>query len=205
MPTFYSPASLRNVAINEAVKRGLTPNIENFSRSLKEKVANKTPTFNEKFDIFLSYRAEEVQLVIGIYSDLIRRGYTVYLDRVMDAHLDRSNVSRSTCETLRMRLMQSKALFYVSTDNASDSKWMPWELGFEDGYRGKAAILPVTDRSEFPGVEFVSLYPKIEPSSSSNFLWVYEADGKTLIGTFDSWKDSVPSRKCGMPVCPIPK
>lgn len=178
-------------------------NTVNAKAILMEKVASKSPPLETVFDIFLSYRADDIDVVMGVYEDLIRRRYTVYLDRIMDPQLDREKVTKDTADILRKRLIQSKSLFYASTENSSGSKWMPWELGFEDGYRGKAAIVPITDQSVFVGIEFVAMYPKIEPDAAG--LWVFEADSQTLISRYEIWRDAIPKRKCGMPTCPIPK
>jgi hypothetical protein len=97
--------------------------------------------------------------------------------------------------------MQSKSVFYIATDNAEGSNWMPWELGFEDGYRGKSAIVPVTNDQNFRGTEFVAVYPKVQPDPGS--LWIYKPDN-SLDTTFETWRDRVPDRKCGMPRCPLP-
>src|SRR5207248_3271624 len=116
--------------------------------------------------------------------------------------LDRTNVNRNTADVLRNRLMQSKSLFYIATDNSGQSTWMPWELGFEDGYRGKSAIAPVTDKEKdrFVGNEFVAIYPRVVPFDQ--FLAIYDVNGDRL-GNFEEWRDSVPKRDCGMPKCPL--
>lgn len=180
--------------------------MHNFANVLAEKVAAKSPPIEATFDIFLSYRSADVDVVLGIYLDLIGLGYKVYLDRIMDPQLDRERVTKDTADVLRHRLTQSKVLFYASTENAGESKWMPWELGFADGYRCKAAIVPITESSEFVGTEFLSIYPKVERDQSSKHggLWIYEPDGKTIIGRFEKWRDELPTRKCGMPQCPLP-
>jgi hypothetical protein len=93
--------------------------------------------------------------------DIVR----VYVDWMYDPQLDRSHVTPSTARVLRHRMNASASLIYVSSPSSPDSKWMPWELGYFDGFRpGKVAILPVvrSSDSEFREIEFVGLYPKIE-------------------------------------------
>lgn len=195
MPHFYSPSALRRQATTQ-----------NFATVLSEIVGAKSPPLQKTFDIFLSYRSDDIDVVLGIYIDLVRLGYDVYLDRIMDPQLDRGKVTKDTADVLRHRLIQSKVLFYACTENAGGSRWMPWELGFADGYRCKAAIVPVTESAEFPGTEFLSIYPKVKRNESPNHggLWIYEPDGKTLIGRFEKWRDKLPVRKCGIPQCPLP-
>ena len=103
--------------------------------------------------------------------------------------------------------MQSLALFYVVSENSTDSKWMPWELGFEDGYRAKSAVVPIADkhRGEFKGVEFVAIYPKVIPAVNESMIFIVAPDEKGDLTEFKAWRDSIPSRKCGMPRCPLPQ
>lgn len=35
-------------------------------------------------------------------------------------------------------------LSYIAISNIVNSKWCPWELGYADGKKNKAAILPIT-------------------------------------------------------------
>jgi hypothetical protein len=53
-------------------------------------------------------------------------------------------------------MKQSKSLIYLSSENSSSSKWMPWELGFFDGFKPDGvAIMPVLDNptDSFKGQE----------------------------------------------------
>jgi hypothetical protein len=62
-------------------------------------------------------------------------------------------------------MRQSGSLVWVATEAASESKWMPWELGYFDGYRpSQVAILPLVDRPGqlFKGQEYLALYPVID-------------------------------------------
>lgn len=97
-------------------------------------------------------------------------GKKVYVDWMNDPELDRSQVNKHTAERLRARMNQSDSLLYLASDNASNSKWMPWELGYFDGHKpGKVAILPVLDKADqkFEGQEYLGLYPTIDKDSLS--------------------------------------
>jgi hypothetical protein len=196
MPSFYTPAQVREIALSNR-RFAVTANAK---QALDESVETRFPSDYQQFDIFLSYRNADIELALGIHTDLMRRGYKVYLDRIMDPHLDRTNVTASTAEQLRKRLMQSKSVFYIATDNAEGSNWMPWELGFEDGYRGKSAIVPVSNDRNFKGAEFVSVYSRVQPDSGA--LWIYKPDN-SIDTTFENWRDRIPDRQCGMPRCPM--
>ncbi|PUB91771.1 MAG: toll-Interleukin receptor [gamma proteobacterium symbiont of Ctena orbiculata] len=124
------------------------------------------------FDIFLSHAYKDKVIVAGIYHLLKASGFTVYVDWVHDrSRIDRSKVTADNAAILRERMRQCSALFFVTTDNYKDSRWMPWECGYFDGYDGKlisgriqaghVAILPVLESptETFKGVEYLGLYP----------------------------------------------
>jgi hypothetical protein len=118
----------------------------------------------DRFDIFLSHASYDAELILGVKAILEGVGFKVYVDWIDDAQLDRTLVTRDTADLLRRRMKQSKSLLWVATDAASQSKWMPWELGFFDGYRpNHIAILPLVDSatSSFQGQEYLSLYPLV--------------------------------------------
>jgi hypothetical protein len=79
------------------------------------------------YDIFLSHSSKDAELILGVKGILEDLGYSVYVDWIEDPQLDRGNVTKTTADILRERMKYSKSLFYVTTDNAEKSKWMPWE------------------------------------------------------------------------------
>jgi len=144
------------------------------------------------FDIFLSHSYLDKELIFGISLYLERLGYSVYVDWREDAQLNRDNVTKETAEVVRGRITQSKSLFFATTDSAKDSKWMPWELGYMDGKKGKAAILPVspseTSSDRYKGQEYLGIYPYITGSNDTTGrarLWVRE-DAETYV-VFEAW------------------
>ena len=78
------------------------------------------------YDIFLSHRAEDAQVILGLLDSLNDYGYTVYVDWKDDPQLDRTNVNKNTANILRERMNQSKSLLFATTENAGSSRWMPW-------------------------------------------------------------------------------
>lgn len=124
----------------------------------------------KKFDIFLSHSISDAVLVLGVKTLLEEQGHKVYVDWVEDTALERSQITEKTAGVLRERMRQSDSLLYLATDNASTSKWMPWELGYFDGFKpGKVSILPVMDRADqtFAGQEYLGLYPKVTKETIS--------------------------------------
>lgn len=83
----------------------------------------------DKYDIFLSHSSRDAELVLGVKTLLESQGLTVYVDWINDPQLSRENVNRETAALLRQRMQQSRSLIFMATESASESKWMPWELG----------------------------------------------------------------------------
>jgi hypothetical protein len=162
--TVAATGSLRNEADNTIASRTDT--------LFEKQAADARRAATKHFDIFLSHAYGDRIIVAGLYSMLTATGFTVYVDWIHDRHrLDRRDVTAANAAILRERMRQCTALFYATTKNYSDSKWMPWECGYFDGFDSKAiadkvqvghvAILPVLDSSSstFTGLEYLGLYP----------------------------------------------
>jgi hypothetical protein len=156
-------------------------------------------SLNKAFDIFLSHRYMDAELVLGLRETINAMGFSVYVDWVDDEHLKRSDVSRETAAALRQRMVNSEALFYATSSASSASKWMPWECGYFDGLKGRVAICPLTpsieDDNQYSGQEYLGLYPYVahwsRQQDSHSTLWVHETESKYV--NFAWWlKGGVP-------------
>ena len=82
-------------------------------------------------------------------------------------------------------------LLYAFSENAKNSRWMPWELGYFDGLRNsRVAVLPIStsNNSNVSGDEFVGLYYFIQIhntiGTNEKDLWVYNGTDNVY---FKSW------------------
>jgi TIR domain len=172
------------------------------SASLKQRSAQKT--FSERsflltesikthtqFDIFLSHSFLDKLEVEGLYLELTSLGYSVYVDWIIDPHLDRKNVTKNTAELIRNRMKSSKTLLLAVSTNAIMSKWMPWELGFVDGKTNRCAILPVSQDAIAPKTfvrsEYLLLYPYLKKASLDFFEKIYITESSNTYVAFDDW------------------
>jgi hypothetical protein len=144
------------------------------------------------FDIFLSHSFLDKEAVRGLFIELTRLGYSVYVDWIVDPHLDRENVTKASAELIRLRLQSCKSLLLAVSHNADLSKWIPWELGYLDGHKHRCALLPVSKSHEnnhiFQRREYLLLYPyikKVNNTSGEEKLWVTESGHRYII--FDDW------------------
>ncbi len=134
--------------------------------SVKTKLFTESRAHLTEFDIFLSHSFLDKEEVEGIYIELRNKGYSVYVDWIVDPHLDRKNVTKATAELIRKRMKSSKSLLFAISDKAEISKWMPWELGFIDGNTNQCSIFPVSQDKVAPKTfrrsEYLLLYPYVK-------------------------------------------
>jgi hypothetical protein len=142
------------------------------------------------FDIFLSHSFADKDLILGLALSIEDLGYRVYIDWRDDPFLDRTAVSKATADKLKSRMKSCKCLLYSTTENSSNSKWMPWELGFKDGDNSKVAILPVaTSRTyDFKGQEYLGIYPFVQLDNNNagiTKLWIHKSEDSYV--EFSAW------------------
>jgi hypothetical protein len=164
---------------------------ERVSLNESERMFSETKS-KTSFDIFLSHSFLDRDEVRGLYIELSKMGFSVYVDWIVDPHLDRNNVTKESATLVRSRLHASRSLLLAISLNASISRWMPWELGYVDGHTSNCAIVPVSRNaappSSYKGVEYLSLYPfvsRVNNTRGEMKLWTVEtADRYTL---FENW------------------
>lgn len=161
------------------------------SRRLRESAAKATSS--DSYDIFLSHARLDSDIVFAVKRQLEQHGCSVYVDWLDDPQLDRSQVTSATAKVLRERIGQCNGLVYVASENSQYSSWMPWELGYADGFAGKVAIFPVVDQDEdeYRGIEYLGLYPYIDlygdNRTGKSILWVNRPKSRKIYAPFVSW------------------
>jgi hypothetical protein len=148
----------------------------------------------KEFDIFLSHSYDDRKIIPALKRQLELLGYSVYVDWINDKLMSRQNVTPKTAKILQKRMNQSKSLFYATSENTPNSKWMPWELGYFDGLKDKrVAILPLKKNNNFSenfkGQEYLGLYYYVDISQLSNStkkaLFINESSNK--YANYDRW------------------
>lgn len=94
----------------------------------------------------------------------LSHGATVYADDFDKRLPDPPSVQ--TAEILKGEIKQHPRFVVLATTNSHTSRWIPWELGLSDGYKGvpPSAILPITQEGVIPEwykSTYVQLYPRI--------------------------------------------
>jgi hypothetical protein len=160
--------------VTEAELRGLSNQYQsNVAFKSADAILREQATTREtSFDVFLSHTVRDAAIILGIKAALEQQGLRVYVDWVVDPEMDRSRVSPETAERLRQRMRQSASLVYAHSNQSGSSKWMPWELGYFDGFRSAVAVLPIVQNpsERFVGQEYLGLYPYVDRTGV--VLWV---------------------------------
>lgn len=123
-------------------------------------------------DIFLSHSSRDKEQVRLIKEELVAQGFSVSLDIDVLPAIRPADVTADTAESLRRAMRECSALVYVITANSRRSRWMPWELGYFDGFRGRVFIYPVDDAAErnAQGIEYLRIYPKVPLAGRAGYL-----------------------------------
>ncbi len=191
----FTEERLRNRVRNELIKSASrNETFETKAKTILNESIKQQRLFSETtktYDIFLSHSSGDAGLVAGLKLEIEDLGYTVYVDWIEDPQLNRANVTRETALLLQKRMQQCNTLIYAFSENASGSKWMPWELGYFDGIKGTVAVLPISkaNKSNFQGSEYLGIYfyIQIDTAQGTNEydLWVHETSTKYI--KYNGW------------------
>lgn len=178
--------------LQEATVRARAKRVSQRLQKSVETILGEAVAALETFDVFLSHSsAEPEEILLGIKDQLEEWGLSVYVDKYSDPQLSPDRVDKKTAEVLRMRLRQSNSLLYVYSRHSQKSRWMPWELGFFDGFKGAVGVIPVLNGEGcgFEGEEYLSLYPYVDEATMNGtdkkYLWINES--KTKYARLDKW------------------
>lgn len=156
--------------LSEAQAAGIAARhlVQKSARTILAEETRSAP-LTETYHVFLSHSSDDADAILGVKRIMEGSGLKVYVDWIDDAQLDRTKVTTGTAAILRARMRASSSLVYVHSPNTTDSKWMPWELGYFDGFKPQFIwVLPLVVQydSEYKGQEYLGLYPTIEKIAS---------------------------------------
>jgi len=138
---------------------------KSFSNRITE-AKNIRASFGTK-TVFLSHchdDKEEINQAVVFLRD--KGGASIYID-----WLDPSMPATTNADTagiIKTRINACKKFILLATNNAINSKWCNWELGYGDAIKSlnNIALLVLSENSgTWHGTEYLRLYPRIEESN----------------------------------------
>lgn len=113
---------------------------------------------------FLSHSSKDDELVVGAISVLEGHAAKVYVDEIDPAMPPYT--TEETAALLKRRIRETKRFVFLASNNSKDSRWVPWELGVADGFKGieRIALFPAADGSDdkaWASWEYLGLYRRI--------------------------------------------
>jgi len=150
--------------------------MEYVTKSELKDLANKVPlteqatlrksaeTRSPKSATFLSHSSADQEYIVGAIRLLNNHGAQVYIDK-KDQSLPPYTNSK-TAQTLKERIKKSDRFVLLASENSKNSRWVPWELGLADGFKGtrKIAIMPALDdakKTSWTEWEYLGIYEKV--------------------------------------------
>lgn len=187
-------ALLKKSSLRERVRKvsGYSSEIDlrNFSANaiLNEKRAADARVAT--YDIFLSHSSEDAIFIKALRDEIVKAGFSVYVDWIDDPQLDRTAVTKDTAFVLRKRMKSCRSLLYATSSAAKKSVWMPWELGYMDSQtKSRVAIVPIVEdgleEQDYRGQEYLGLYPYLDKTGDSFFI--QESSARYV--RFSSWME----------------
>ncbi len=151
------------------------------TRELRDS-ASRALKSSDRYDIFLSHRYLDAPEVLALKTFIESFGFSVFVDWIANPELDRGSVTKETAGQLRDAMKRCNSLLYAISGSSSDSKWMPWELGYSDALHGRIGVAPVSDyevsSESYNGQEYLALYPYLSLRQSQDgqrLLWIQES------------------------------
>jgi len=142
---------------------------------------------------FLSHSSKDQDLVVGAMIVLRNHGASVYIDEVDPEMPPYTN--DETAALLKSRIRQAGNFVLLTSENSRDSRWVPWELGVADGYKGLAriALFPASEKSydqSWASWEYLGLYRRIvwgDMAGHEKPIWMVLNQKKNTATPLSQW------------------
>jgi hypothetical protein len=119
---------------------------------------------------FLSHSHKDKDAAKGLQVILAEQGFVVYIDWE-DPYMP-DTPDRRTAERIQQRIRETDFLLFLATDNSTESRWCPWEIGFADGVKPTNSIIIIPTRNSsghWSGNEYLQLYRSILPTTTGGY------------------------------------
>ena len=136
---------------------------------------------DSRITVFISHKHSDLEELKGIIG-FLERNYNVkcYIDS-RDSSMP-TITSGETASKIKERIRSCKKFILLATEDAIESKWCNWEIGYGDANKYQdddIAVFPVKDDySDWKGNEYLQLYPSIK--RLNNTLYIVYPNGNTM-------------------------
>jgi len=113
--------------------------------------------------VFLSHKHSDNEILEQVIELLEKIGVKVYVDW-MDEDMSKET-SGETAKKIKEKIISNEKFILIATEDAIESKWCNWELGFGDSikYADDIAIMPIAENDgSWSGNEYLQIYPTIK-------------------------------------------
>lgn len=128
--------------------------------------------------IFLSHSHFDKKIIEGLKDIISEHGYSIYIDSEDSGMPEITN--RTTAEKIKAKIKDLDYFWILATNNALNSKWVPWEIGIADMVNNKKIFtIPINDKNgNFKGNEYLQLYKRLIISDEGK-LAIFEPNQTT--------------------------
>jgi len=142
---------------------------------------------------FLSHSSKDQDLVVGAIRVLENHGAAVYIDEI-DPEMP-PYTTEQTAELLKKRINTASRFVLLASENSKESRWVPWELGVADGFKGidRIALFPTADKGydqSWASWEYLGLYHRIVWGDLQGYdkpLWMVHDHRRNTAITLTRW------------------
>lgn len=148
------------------------------AKSLNEALSKNKQT------AFLCHSHKDQELAKGLQVLLKENGWDVYID--WEDNEMPSSPNKETASKIKSKIKSTDWFLFLATNNSTQSRWCPWEIGYADSQKGygKILIIPTEDDSgNWYGNEYLQLYKKIDEGTDKQ-------TGRSGYAAFDAGSNS---------------
>lgn len=121
---------------------------------------------DSRITVFVSHKHSDLEELKGVIG-FLEKNYNVkcYIDS-RDSSMPKTT-SGETASIIKERIRSCKKFILLATEDAIESKWCNWELGFGDAnkFKDHIALFPIkkadTSENVYVGNEYMQIYPYI--------------------------------------------
>lgn len=180
-------------------------NFKKDSLNESRKKINFRDSYNyKKTTVFISHKHDDLEDLKGVIGFLEEKfNVLCYIDSKDPKMPD--TTSLETADIIKTRIKTCDKFILLATNNAVESKWCNWELGYGDAnkYSKNIALLPMKPKDKFyNGNEYLELYPIIVKRNSGDkytdgtliepgYYIRYQQDGNYYLKSLYDWFNDV--------------